>query len=219
MVRQILVPVIVFAALGASPSPLTPAQIVARMSANTAGLSSYQVSLQIVAHVRKGGISVPVTMNGDRYFKAPDRGALKIKSGIPAVAKEFTNTYASLGTPSTWSQTYNVTSQTRETIDGRDTYALTATYKRESNVDHIHLNVDATTFDPVRVQWFYRNGSNLVMRLQEGDVGGKYRLPLHEDIDGNFPSYRGTASVTYGTYAINVPIDDSVFAGQTSSSQ
>ena len=210
--------VVVFASLATpcdSQQQLTVKQILAHMSANTAGLSSYQVPVHIVAHVKKGAISVPVTMDGNRYFKAPDRSEVKINSGIPAIAKSFSNTYASLGTPSTWLYTYDFTSQTEGDVEGHHVYSLTAVYKKPSHVDHIVLDVDTTTFDPVRVQWFYKNGATLVMHIEENLVGSKYRLPQHEEVDASFPAYRGTADVTFGQYQLNVPIDDSVFSTST----
>ncbi len=214
--KFIVILVVVFVALTTMSRPdteLTVKQILAHMSANTAGLSSYQVPMHIVAHVRKGPISVPVTMDGDRYFKAPDRIALKVRSGIPEVAKAFSNTYASLGSPATWPYTYNITSQAVADVEGHQAYALTAVYKRPSNVDHIVLDVDATTFDPIRAEWFYHNGATVVMHMQMDVVGGKYRLPQHEEVEATFPAYRGSADVTFGQYALNVPIDDSVFGG------
>ena len=197
------------------PSPqasITVAQILSRMTANTAGLTSYKVPIHIDAHVKKGPVSVPVPMDGERYFKAPDSMAVKVNSGVPDVAKAFSNTYASLGTPLTWVKTYDITYDSTGNVDGHSVYTLRATYKKPSHVDHILLDVDTATADPIQARWFYTNGATIVMHLQHTVVSGQYRLPSRESLDVHFPEYSGTAVVTYGTYATNIPLDPSVFA-------
>ncbi len=198
----------------AQSPPSAPAmsvqQILARMDANTSGLQAYQVPVRIDARIRKV-ITLPVSMSGTRYFKRPDKEALKM-STVPAIAKPFENAYASLGTPNTWPKTYSIT-QTRPSVAfARPVYELRGTYKRSSNVDRIILDVDASTFDPVQARWYYKNGATIVMNIEEQLVDGKYRLPTHETLDVSFPAYRGNADVHYGDYVINQPIPDSVFA-------
>ena len=184
------------------------------MSANIAGISSFQVPVHIVVHVKKGMFSLPFTMDGDRYFKLPDRNALTVeKGGNPELVQTLQKIYALLGAPATWEQTHNITLQGTGDVDGHHAYALFATVKRaSSNVDHVMLDVDTTTFDPVRSRWFLRNGSTVTMDMRQGVVDGKYRLAQHDDIVFNLPSYHGSASVDYGTFAINVPVPDSAFA-------
>jgi hypothetical protein len=143
-------------------------------------------------------------MHGTRYFKAPDRDAL-VMCTVPGIAKAFRNAYASLGTPATWPGTYDIALVSAPAENGRGVYELRGTYKQQSNVDHILLEVDASTFDPVLVRWFYRNGATIVMSIQAGAVG-PYRLPLTETLEITFPSYRGSAVVSYGNYATNVDI-------------
>jgi outer membrane lipoprotein-sorting protein len=194
-----------------TPQPMTAPQILARMAANTAALTSYQVPVHIEAHVKKGGLSLPAKMDGERYFKAPDKTALKMH-GVPAIAKAFSNTYASLGTPLTWQSTFNIAYESAGTVGTHQVYTLRATYKKSSRVDHILMDVDTSTFDPVQVRWFYTNGATIAMQIEESQVGGRFRLPQRETVDAAFPEYRGNAVVTYGTYATNVPVDDSVFS-------
>jgi hypothetical protein len=192
------------------PAPMSAQQILSRMSANTAGLQTYEVPIQIDARIQKL-MSQPVSMNGTRYFKAPDKGALRMNS-VPSIAKGFQNVYASLGSAATWPHTYDITLATPLTTGDRPMYGLRAVYKRASKVDHILLDVDANTFDPVTVRWFYTNGATIVMKVEEQLVDGKYRLPSHESLDVSFPQYRGHADVRYGSYVVNKPIPDSVFS-------
>ena len=212
---MLLLPIALSASLqlleGAAPAPMTVQQILARMAANTTGLQTYQVPVEIHARIHKI-ITVSVSMAGTRYFKAPDKEALKMNAA-PSIAKAFQNVYASLGTPSTWPQMYNLTLVTPEVTNGRAIYELRAVYSRPTRIDHILLDVDATTFDPIQARWYYGNGAMIVMNIEEQLVDGKYRLPTSETLEVSFPQYRGDAVVRYGDYRINQDISDSVFAG------
>jgi outer membrane lipoprotein-sorting protein len=156
-------------------------------------------------------ISIGVSMSGERYFKAPDNGALKLHS-VPSIAKAFSNLYSSLGTPATWPQTYNVQSLSEIAVNGRPAYELRATYKHPSRVDHVVLDVDGKTFDPVQARWYYTNGATIVMNITEAVVDSAYRLPRTEIVNVHFPEYNGDATVEYGTYQINVEVPDSTFS-------
>jgi len=199
----------VILALAASPTPLTPKQILARMAQNTAGLQTFEVPVTIHARLKKG-ISIPVTMSGERYFKVPDKGALKLR-GVPEIAKTFSSLYSSLGTPSTWPHTYNIRLVSVSIESGRPVYELSGTYKHPSSVDHVTLDVDGETFVPLEAHWFYTNGATIAMSITEGIVGGKYRLPLSESVDVHFPEYSGDASIEYGAYQLNVALPNSLF--------
>lgn len=223
MVRVMAILVVAFVSLAyssstAQQSATNPSvtQIMQGMSANIAGISSFQVPVHIVFHVKKGMFSVPVTVDGDRYFKLPDRNALKVsKSGNPELTDTLKRIYALIDAPTTWERTHDITLQGTGDVDGHHAYALSATVKRSSsNVDHLILDVDTTTFDPVRARWFLRNGGTVTMHMRQGVVDGKYRLAQHDDVVFALPKYHGTASVDYGTFAINVPVADSVFAQQ-----
>jgi len=179
------------------------------MTANTAGLQTYQVPVRIALRLHKV-ITLPVSLSATRYFKVPDKERLVMRT-VPAIAKPFQNAYAALGTPATWPQVYNGVEVPPSISTARAVYELRATYKRPSNVDHILLDVDATTFDPVQSRWYYTNGATIVMKIEEQSVEGKYRLPLRETLDVTFPSYRGSAVVEYGSYIINQDIPDATF--------
>lgn len=194
-----------------TPAPMGADQILARMRANVQGLRSYRVPVRIDARVRHI-VSISVPLKGTRYFEAPDREALRLDT-VPAIAKPFQNVYASLGTPATWAKTYDITEVPPSSDAGPDVYELRGVYKHPSNVDHVLLDVDARTFAPVLARWYYKNGATVVMHVQEAPYDG-YRLPQHETVDVRFPQYTGSATVDYGTYAVNVPIDDGVFSGK-----
>jgi hypothetical protein len=188
---------------------MTVPQILAHMSANTAGLQTYQVPVKIDAKIYKV-IAIPVSMSGTRYFKAPDKEALKMNT-VPSAAKAFQNVYASLGTPATWPATYDITECSPTVLSGRPVYQLRAVYKRQANVDHILLDVDASTFDPLEARWYYTNGASIMMNIEEQPVAGRFRLPAHEMLSVTFPQYRGQADVHYGSYVTNTQIPESIF--------
>jgi len=194
----------------ATGSPLPSASdVLSSMTAQMAGLDTYDVPVTIHASVKKV-ISIPFTLTGDRYFAAPDKEALKLKSGVPAVGKAFSNIYSSLGTPATWPQTYSLQVVPPDHPTAQPIYELRGTYNRPSRVDHILLDVDAATFEPIEARWFYQNGATIVMNIQEESVG-KFRLPETENVDVHFPGYSGHATITYGTYSINTTLPDSAF--------
>lgn len=200
-------------AVAATSLPLPSASdVLAGMAKQTAGLEAYEVPVTIHASVRKGILSIPVALSGERYFAAPDKEALKL-DGVPAIAKAFSNIYATLGTPTTWLQTYDLQVVTPDRPSARPVYELLGTYKRPSSVDHILLDVDVATYDPVEVRWFYRNGATIVMAVQEKNAG-VFRFPALETVDVSFPGYSGHATIEYGTYNVNTPIPSSVFINQ-----
>lgn len=197
------------AAVTTSSSPPAVSDVLSGMAKQTAGLQAYDVPVTIHAVIKKF-ISIPFTLSGERYFAAPDQEALKLKS-VPAIAKAFSNIYSSLGTPLTWPKTYDLQVVTPDHVTPQPAYELRGTYKHSSNVDHILLDVDAATYDPIEVRWFYRNGATIVMNVQEESIGN-FRLPAVETVDVHFPSYSGHATINYGAYNVNIPIPASVFS-------
>jgi hypothetical protein len=207
---------------GAQASALTVAQILDRMAENTKALTSYVVPFRIDAHVKRGMFSVRVPLDGTRYYKVPDKSLLKMPK-VPSEAKALVAVYSWVGTPVTWPSTYDISLESPKTIGTTAVYELRATYKpgatthalldsaAHSTVDHILLDVNSQTFDPVRATWHYRNGSTIVMNITAGSVDGKYRLPQHEDVDMSLPGQHATAQITYAAYQTNVAIPDSTF--------
>jgi hypothetical protein len=43
----------------------------------------------------------------------------------------------------------------------RAVYEVRAVYKRPTKIDHIMLDVDVTTLDPIRARWYYTNPYNV----------------------------------------------------------
>jgi hypothetical protein len=193
----------------ATPAPdLTIAHVLTQMAANTRGLQTYQVPISIDVRVNDG-LGQPLHVHGMRFFKAPDQDALRM-DWVPAYAKPFQHLFGSLGTPTTWPSTYDISLVGTTTYADRRLCELRGTYKQTSTVDYILLDVDLQTFDPVRVRWFFKSGATIVLNISQEAVG-TYRLPRRESLDVAFPQYHATADVTYGRYVFNKPLPAATF--------
>jgi hypothetical protein len=161
-----------------------------------------------------------VPMDGTTYFKAPDKSIVKM-TNVPSIAKDFSSAYGWVGTPHTWPSIYQIT---LETAKSPGVYELRGVPKpgapthtaldksAASTLDHALLDVDAQSFDPIRVTWFYQNGSTIIMDVTSQVVDGKYRLPQRENLVMNIPHYHATGLVTFATYQTNIAIPDSTFS-------
>jgi hypothetical protein len=202
----------IFATLAVAPktssAPPSVSAIVARMEAARSGLSSYRVPVTMSGSVRNGIISVHFTMKGTEYFKAPDRDALRMTQ-VPKMASGFKNTIVSIPPPAAWPEIYTMSASGTQTYGSDRVFVLTGTPRKGGNVSSVMMLVNASTYALEAISYAYKNGSNLRFQLQHGD--NPYRLPTGAAVSAHFPSYRGTATVTYGDYATNVPIPESVF--------
>ena len=209
------------ASQSAEPPGMTVSQILGRMAQNTKGLTTFIVPFHMDAHVKKGMFSVHKSLDGTGYYKAPDKSTLKFTK-VPSVFKDFVSAYSWVGTPATWPSIYDIT---LASSSASNVYELRGTYKpgstlthagldkaAHSSLDHVLLDVDKQSFDPVRVVWVYRNGSTITMNLTIAAIEGKYRLPQSETEDMNVPGYHVTGVTTFGTYQTNVPVPDSMFS-------
>ncbi len=172
------------------------------------GLNSYRVPVTMSGSVRNGLISVHFTMKGTEYFKAPDRDALRMTQ-VPKMASGFKNTIVSIPPPAAWPEIYAMSVTGSETYGSDRVFVLSGTPRKGGNVTSVTMLVDASTYALDAISYAYKNGSSLGFQLQHG--GNPYRLPTGAAVSAHFPSYRGTANVTYGAYATNVPIPESVF--------
>jgi hypothetical protein len=95
---------LMLAATAATPPPATlhsVSAVLAGMQGPWQNLKSYQVPVTLSGSVRASFVSVPFTLKGTQYYRAPDRQAMHLDSA-PAIAQQFQNTVTSMGTPQTW---------------------------------------------------------------------------------------------------------------------
>ena len=193
-------------------TPQTAAEVLSHVGEKWRSLSTYQVPVTVRGNVRVSFFSVPVAMDGTEYFKAPDKEAMHLNN-VPSLAKSFSNTISNMGTPQTWEATYDL-SLTGTAMRGKHlAYVLTGPPRRTGNVKTVTMWVTVKTYSIDEVSFTYNNGSKLDLTVRHHSTE-PHHLPTSIGVDAHFPGYSGHADITYGTYQVNVPIADSVFAQQ-----
>jgi outer membrane lipoprotein-sorting protein len=220
VIRRAL-PLLLVIALGAAPSPpaapagsepQTADDVLSRAVANRHQLHSYQVSVNITGKVRASFLAVPVAMDGTEYFKAPDKEAMHLNN-VPSLAKSFSNTVNTMGTPQTWEATYDIVLKGTAPHRNHTTYVLSGTPKHSGNVKTMTMWVNTKTYAIEAVAFSYVNGSSLGLEFSHHGLS-PYHLPTSIAVSARFPGYNGDATIAYGPYQINVAVPDSVFAQQ-----
>jgi hypothetical protein len=198
-------------AQAANPAPAAPSgdQILARAAAAD-GLNSYSVPVHFDVHMHRP-IGITTGVEGIMYYKAPARAALVITKMPSIIGKFFKGSYSLDMIPQTWPSKYSVTSVSEAQVDGSGVYVLKALPKADPSVDHVVFRVTQTDFTPVSVAWHYRDGSSILVSMQNQHQSG-YTFPQTESIAVTMPQFSLTAAATYGTYALNAPVPDSAFA-------
>jgi outer membrane lipoprotein-sorting protein len=196
-----------------SPAPQSAADVLRGIAGYWKNLKSYKVAVTMSGSVKVSFISLPFTMTGTEYYRAPDRQALHMND-VPSLAKGFETTMASMGTPETWPLRYDITLQGTRPHNNHTAYVLVGTPKNGGNVKNVTMLVNAKTFAIESVLFSYNNGATLNLDLSHRGLS-PYHLPTSATVGARFPQYSGNADITYGTYDVNVPIPDSVFQGSS----
>ena len=192
-------------------APLDAATILQRSEAKWNGLSSYQVPVTIAGSVRVAFISVPVHMTGTQYYKAPDQQALHLNNP-PSYARGLGDTLSTMGTPQTWLRDYSIAAPASQPHGHHTAYVLVGTPKKSgSRVKSMTMWVSATTYVIESITFAYNNGASLVVTFIHHTGISQYRLARSATVAAHFPSYNGSATITYGSYQLNQPIPASVF--------
>jgi hypothetical protein len=196
--------------LGASPAPATRAvgDVLQAIGNARKGLNSYIVPVAMHGSVHVKIVSVPFSMHGTEYYQAPNKQALRMVD-VPKMAQGFSNMVGSLGTPSTWPQTYAISLQGTRAYAGRQDYVLVGLPRKSGNVKNVTVLVNPTTSAIDSAAFAYNDGSSVSLTLSYG--GNPYNLPTSGNVAAHFPDYSGGASIDYGTYQTNVTVPDSVF--------
>jgi outer membrane lipoprotein-sorting protein len=201
------------ASVSASPAPASSpdaAAILQRSERLWQGLNSYEVPVTISGSVHVVIVSLPVRMTGTQYYEAPDQQALHLDNP-PRLASGLGNTLSTMGTPQTWLRDYTIGMPAGQQHGHHNAYVLTGTPKRQSRVKTMTMWVSATTYAIESITFAYTNGASLLVTFTHHRGITEYHLPRSATIVAKFPSYSGTATITYGTYRINQPIPPSVF--------
>jgi hypothetical protein len=183
------------------------------MAANWNGLNTYSVPVTLKGSVKASIVSLPFNMSGTQYYQAPDKQGLRLNN-VPRLARGFQNNVASFGTPTTWSNQYNITLAGVSTLGGHPVYVLNGTPKNGGRVSNVVVMVDKTTYAVDDVNFSYTNKSSLHLTVAHQNDTTRYHFPSSMAIEARFPDYRGNATVTYGTYQVNQPLPANAFSTQ-----
>jgi hypothetical protein len=122
------------------------AAVIDGMQRQWQNLKSYQVPVTLSGSVRASFVSVPFSIQGTEYYRAPNQQALHLNSA-PAIAQQFQNTVTSMGTPQTWPLNYVMTLKGTQLHDKHLAYGLIGTPKNSgSTVTTVTMDVAAKTF-------------------------------------------------------------------------
>lgn len=191
-------------------TPAVDGNAILSRAATASGLSSYSVPVHFDVHMHRP-IGIKSGAEGVAYFKAPSQAALAITKIPGPIGQFFKGSYTIDMVPQTWPTKYNVTSVTQGQAGGVATYVLQAVPKSDPSVDSTVFMVTQGDYQPVSTVWHYKDGSTINLTIANQKVGG-FTLPQTETISLSMPKYALDATATYGSYAVNASVPDSVFA-------
>jgi hypothetical protein len=182
--------------------------LLTRMASVNPDLRTYTATM----HAEVAMKSIPfldLHLVGTYYHKEPNLNKLVFSSGVPIVAQQFDKLYANIEPPSRWKDVYSVS------VVGDDgtTTIFRLIPRKRGNVDHIDAKADDRTATVTWMRWNYDNGGYAEMQNRYGTVNGS--LLVHSQ-SGHVqePGYTADITSTFDNYNVNVPIADSVFAGE-----
>ena len=197
---------------GNAESPAQPPsgdQILAR-AGSAEGLNSYSVPVHFNVHLHKP-IGLKAGVDAIVYYKAPAQAALTITKSPFLLRSLFKGTYAIDLAVQVWPSKYTVTSVTPGQSGDNPAFLLQAVPKApDPSVDHVTFTVAQNSYTPLAAEWYYKDGSTIQLSISNGSQSS-YFLPSTETIAVSMPHYKLEADGTFGQYALNSPIPDSVF--------
>ncbi|HEY5348502.1 MAG TPA: hypothetical protein VIJ64_02185 [Candidatus Lustribacter sp.] len=193
-----------------SRPPLDGDQLLARAGA-APGLQSYSVPVHFDVHMHKP-IGIRTRADGTAYFRAPAQAALAITRATGIVGHFFRGDYKLDVVPQAWAANYHVVAVSQAVVAGIPVFVLRALPRgAPGDLTAVIFTVSTATLKPVAAEWQYGSASSIRVAYVNGRVG-TYTLPLQATIAVDLPRYRLDAHATYGSYALNAPVPDSIFA-------
>jgi hypothetical protein len=183
-------------------------QVLAR-AALAKGVSSYAVPVHFAVHLHKP-IGARTEVDGTAYYQAPGHGALVLDKAHGIIGTFFKGTYNLDLVPQTWPANYRVLSTSKTTENGQPVLVLNA-LPRVGGADIAQVVFRIAGHAPVAANWTYKDQSTIALTLANGRVGN-HTLPQTATVSVDMPKYKLDGDVTYGDYALNAPVDPSVFA-------
>jgi outer membrane lipoprotein-sorting protein len=192
-----------------SAPPASVAQILARIQGRNPTLHSFQAPIHIVGHVRLLFVPVVKELDGTWYFKRPDRSDV-VLNNPPSYLKGIKSFIGDILDPAAWELDSNIAYNGIATVGGRNLLTLRLTKKIYSDqIADTIAYVDPATYEVVREDFHYRDGSTNTMTLTYRNEDG-YSVPsmLHGEVHHRM---QAVLDATLGEYRMNVAVNDSVF--------
>jgi hypothetical protein len=175
------------------------------------GVNSYTVPVQFDVELHKP-IGLHSNVEGVVNYEAPRDGALVITKAKGLIGGFFRGTYHIDLVPQTWAANYHVTSVSREAGPDGPVLVLDALPKGDpGDVTAVEFRIGGPFHAPIAATWTYSDGSSIALTFTNGRVGTAV-VPHAATVHVDKPKDKLDATVTYGDYAFNAPIDPSVFA-------
>lgn len=199
---------IIFPESGSSIRQSLAARIFDRMRACNDGLEDYTCPIKATAKVRYAFVSVPFNIEGDYFFKQPDKYAVKFTK-----APDFLSKYPqAFGWCIPDASKYSI-----RYFDGEGEFAdcfmlRMVPIEGRGDLQKIDMWINRATWMFPRQVYTYKNGGEIDIRCFYRQMES-FSLFDRMDITLAFPSMgiKGSGEAVYGEYKINSGLDDGIF--------
>lgn len=221
MIRNALAASALALALGGGPAiaqstqgPADAGDVITRMLARNASLTSYQARVHVNLHMLNFPYLAP-SLDGTSYYKRPDSYEI-VFDRVPSYAKGFEKLFNDVDDPSRWQQDQIVVLQGLQNVDGHSMLVLRMTKKIHSDIlDHTLAFVDPSSYELARMEWHYVSGGVIVMtQLYHAQGDYSFVVSQHVTIDRPDIHVHAVGDSQFGSYQTNVAVNDSVFTKQ-----
>jgi len=203
LLRALAAPVVIVT-LGLCRSSVDGVPLFAQYASEEPSLRSYSAPLRVTVAIHRL-FTFHVGMNGTIYFLRPDHLAIDIH----AVPEQYRKTFASLGTPRTWPETYDMQVVGVDGAGNDKVYHLRGTPYHSCEVDHLDAEV-ANASTPVKATWHMRDGGTIAGTIAFTSAG-PYSLPKDERLDIDSGGFKIHADLEFGDYNVNGQVSDAIF--------
>jgi hypothetical protein len=204
---------IIATASGAAAASLPGGDQLLARAAAAKGVHSYTVPVQFDVHLHRP-IGLRARVEGVVDYRAPRQGALVITKAHGLIGGFFRGTYDIDLVPQTWPAIYHVTAVSRESgPDGPVTVLDAMPRGNPGDITSVVFRLGGRAGAPIGATWQYRDGSSIMLTFANERIGADV-LPQTATVHVDKPKDKLDATVTYGDYALNAPVDPSVFAAK-----
>jgi hypothetical protein len=151
-----------------------------------------------------------VALSGTSYFQAPNRLAVRFAK-VPGYMSGLPKAYATLLNVGAWPQEYNATMLSPQSVNGHTDLVLQLTPRLVQSSDRGVALVNPANWTVEQVNWNLSGGVTLMMTEAYTTLGA-YRVPARQSLSIHTPYATADGNATLQNYALNVPIDNGIFA-------